>query len=343
MSESTLIGTLIVLAAGFFQGTFLVPMKYTPKWDWENTWLGFSCAAYLLFPWILAALTVPDLRNAVFQTDPAAIGRTILFGLGWGLGALLMGLGVDYVGLAVGFAIILGLAASIGTLIPLLVLTPEKLHGPGGVLILLGMAIMLLGIATCSWAGKLKENKSREREKDKLAASKKSYGVGLALCILSGVLSSCGSLGFAFGSTLTSSALRHGAGERSAPNLLWAIITLPVFVCNASYCAYLLVRRKSFRKFLQSGSGSHYWLAALMGALWLVGMVFYGIGANQLGRLGPSIGWSILMSSVVIVANVWGLFTGEWEESGRKPVRIMMGGLAFLLAAIFIIGYSNSF
>lgn len=338
-----MIGTLIVLVAGFFQGTFLVPMKYMPRWDWENTWLGFSSTAYLLFPWLLAALTIPHLRNAVLQTDPAAIGRTILFGLGWGLGALLMGLGVDYVGLALGFAIVLGLAASIGTLIPLLVLTPEKLHRPGGALILLGIMVMLLGISICSWAGKLKENKSRTAEEDKSAPSKKSYSVGLALCVLSGVLSSCGSLGFAFGSTLTSSALQHGAGEKFAPNLLWAVITLPVFVCNASYCAYLLVRRKSSGRFLQPNSGSHFALAALMGALWLMGMVFYGIGANKLGRLGPSIGWSILMSSVVIVANVWGLFTGEWKQSGGTPVRFMMGGLTLLLAAIFIIGYSNSF
>jgi L-rhamnose-H+ transport protein len=315
-------------------------MKFTPRWNWENSWLGFSSAAYLVFPWAWAALTVPHLKSSISQAEPGALGRTFLFGLGWGLGALLMGLGVDHVGLAVGFAIVLGLAASMGTLIPLLMLTPEKLYGPGGTFIILGMVIMLAGIFLCSWAGKVKESKSIESGQGRKAASG-SYGLGLTLCILSGVLSSCGNLGFAFGSAITASAVRHGAAEGSAPNLLWAVITLPLFACNASYCAYLLERRRSFHKFLQWRSASHYLLAALMGALWLGGMVFYGIGANRLGRLGPSIGWSILMSSVVIVANVWGIATGEWRGSGRKPVRLMIAGLALLVAAIFTIGYSN--
>jgi len=333
-------GILLVLVAGIFQGTFLLPMKYIRKWEWENSWLGFSSSAYLLLPWALALLTVPHLKSALSATNSAAISRTFLLGLGWGVGALLMGLGVDYVGLALGFAVVLGLAASVGTMIPLLVLAPEKFHGPGRGVMILGLVIMLLGISVCSWAGKVKEDHLQGSERKDKTASQRSYCVGLGLCILSGILSSCGNLGFAFGSALRVSALSHGAREQYASNLLWAVLTVPLFLCNATYCFYLLFRRKTLGNFGLPGTTHGYSLVSLMGVLWLGGMVLYGLGADQLGSLGPSLGWSILVSSIVLVANAWGIWTGEWEGSGRKPMRIMIVGLAFLVVAIFTIGYS---
>lgn len=342
MSPAGHFGFFLVLTAGVFQGTFLLPMKYIRRWEWENSWLGFSSAAYLLFPWALALITVPHLKSALLATDSAAIWRTFLFGLGWGLGALLMGLGVDCVGLALGFAVVLGLAASAGTLIPLLVLAPERLHQPGGGLVILGLVIMLLGISVCCWAGQTKEAYLLGSGGKGQTAPRKSYSLGLGLCILSGVLSSCGNLGFAFGSAIRVSAFSHGAREEFASNLLWAVITVPLFVCNAAYCFYLLLRRKTLGNFCLSGNTRSYVLVAAMGFLWLGGMVLYGIGANQLGRLGPSLSWSILVSSIVLVANVWGIWTGEWRGSGRKPMRIMVAGLALLIVAIFTIGYSGT-
>jgi L-rhamnose-H+ transport protein len=201
---------------------------------------------------------------------------------------------------------------------------------------------MLTGIFACSWAGKLKEHALSHEAQDRKAL-RRSYGLGLTLCILSGVLSSCGNLGFAFGSAISATALRHGATEELASNLLWAVITVPLFLCNALYCLYLLRRRRTFSKFLLAGIGFHYLLAALMGALWLGGMVLYGMGAHRLGGIGPSIGWSMMVSCIVIVANVWGVLTGEWKGGGEKCVRIMIVGLVMLVAAIFTIGYSAVF
>lgn len=335
-------GILLVLLAGIFQGTFLLPMKYIRKWDWENSWLGFSSAAYLVFPWALALLTVPHLRSALSAIDSSAVSRTFLLGLGWGVGALFMGLGVDYVGLALGFAVVLGLAASVGTLIPLLVLTPERFHRPGSGVMILGLVIMLLGISVCSWAGKVKESHLPGYERKDKTFSQRSYFVGLGLCILSGILSSCGNLGFAFGSAIRVSALAHGAREQYASNLLWAVLSVPLFLCNTSYCLYLLFRRKTFRNFGLPGSTHYYLLVSLMGVFWLGGMVLYGLGADQLGSLGASLGWSILVSSVVLVANVWGIWTGEWKGSGRKAMQIMIAGLTLLVVAIFTIGYSST-
>ena len=45
-----------------------------------------------------------------------------------------------------------------------------------------------------------------------------------------------------------------------------------------------------------------------------------------------------MMSSMVIVANLWGVVTGEWNKSGRKPLRVMGVGVLILIVAIFVIG-----
>jgi L-rhamnose-H+ transport protein len=75
-----------------------------------------------------------------------------------------------------------------------------------------------------------------------------------------------------------------------------------------------------------------------MALMWLVGMLVYGFGANKLGQTGASIGWAILMSSVAIVANLWGLTTREWRGAGRRAKNTMIMGLLVLVVAIFIIG-----
>ena len=51
-----------------------------------------------------------------------------LFGMGWGLGAVLFGLGMDRLGMALGYPIIMGLIAGLGALIPLLVFSRQIPH-----------------------------------------------------------------------------------------------------------------------------------------------------------------------------------------------------------------------
>ena len=60
--------------------------------------------------------------------------KCLLFGFAWGIGATLCGLGISRVGLALAFAVILGITASFGSLIPLAVVHPHELLSPLGVL-----------------------------------------------------------------------------------------------------------------------------------------------------------------------------------------------------------------
>jgi hypothetical protein len=80
----------------------------------------------------------------------------------------------------------------------------------------------------------------------------------------------------------------------------------------------------------------------LMGVMWMAGIALYGAGARKLGPLGASLGWGILMSSMVLVANVFGLATGEWTSAPAASKRQLGYGVLLLVLAIAGLGYANA-
>ena len=179
IAEDLTLGLVLVLSAGFCQGSFMLPMKFVEKWRWENVWLIFSLTAYLVLPWLIGFVTVPALLTVLSQTSAGTLGRTLIFGVGRGLGALTFGLGVDYLGLALGVAVIMGLTSAIGTLVPLWVLSPGVLVSWNGVAISAGVILVLAGISICSWAGKLKEESLVGGGRSVTAKQPRSYLLGL--------------------------------------------------------------------------------------------------------------------------------------------------------------------
>src|SRR5437879_2315523 len=116
----------LVLLAGIMNGSFAVPMKYARQWPWENAWLAWSFLSLVALPLILTVFTVPNLGPIYATTRLAVLGATLAFGTGWGVSQVFFGLGIARVGVAVGFAIVVGLAAALGSLVPLLVFHPDR-------------------------------------------------------------------------------------------------------------------------------------------------------------------------------------------------------------------------
>src|SRR2546423_6492053 len=156
MSFAIWMGLAAVVFAGILQGLFAVPMKYATRWNYEHIWLTYGFAGMIVLPWLLTTATVPHLAEVYSLTSISSLVRIAGFGLCWGIGSVLAGLGMNLLGIGLGMAIILGLSASLGSLIPLLILTPH-LHTHQGRMYLLGTAIMLAGIALCAAAGNFRD------------------------------------------------------------------------------------------------------------------------------------------------------------------------------------------
>src|SRR5262244_53782 len=150
---SLLIGFVLVLMAALLQGTFVLPMTLVREWSWEHTWATFSLLGMLVFNWIITFLLVPNIFTVYSASPLSDLEVLALFGLGWGVGAVLFGLGMERLGMALGYPIIMGLIASLGALIPLLLFFPHLLLRTKGLVLLAGTGLVLLGIVLCSIGG----------------------------------------------------------------------------------------------------------------------------------------------------------------------------------------------
>lgn len=342
MSHQILIGIVLTILGGTMQGSFTVPMKFTRRWTWENVWLAYSVVGLLILPWVIAAVTIPDLLEVYRRSDGRAMALAMLFGAGWGAGSVLFGLGVGRIGMALAFAIILGLTSAVGSLVPMLVQHPEELGSAKGRTIVIGLVVVLIGIYLCARAGQLKEVALGARRPTASVNPSKPFRAGLLICLLSGLLSPMLNLSMAFGDNIARQAVHLGAKPSNASNAIWALAVCSGFVVNAGYCLYLLSKNRSWERFGQTGTQPYWFLALVMGALWMFGISIYSMGATEVGRLGAIIGWPVFMATIIITANVWGLLTGEWRGAGPQALRMIGSGVAVLIVAIFIVSYGGT-
>ncbi len=70
-------------------------------------------------------------------------------------------------------------------------------------------------------------------------------------------------------------------------------------------------------------------------------MGVYGQGAALMGDLGPVIGWPMLLGLALIISSALGAWTGEWKGA-PGPFKTMLAGIAVVIIAICVLGFSNS-
>ena len=340
MSEQIGLGIMLVLLGGALNGSFAAPMKRMPGWRWENTWLIYAVTGLIIIPWAVAAATIPHLSTVYQQASWSVLAKITLYGFAWGIGATLLGLGIARVGLALGFAVILGITASFGSLLPLAVLHPEQLRTHRGLALMAGTLVMIVGLVFLSIAGKRRE---REQNPVPAASGRSGFGTGLIICVFSGVFSSMLNFAFIFGDEVRQRALDAGASSAMAGNAIWSLAVTSGFIANAVYCVYLLNKNHTWGIFTGQGAGVGYWLGGtLMGALWFGGLVAHGMGAAAMGALGSIVGWPVFMSIDIIAGSTWGFINREWKGASRVSYGYCLAGIGVLFLAIAIIALGNA-
>ena len=338
MIPQLLLGVGAVVIAGLLQGVFAVPMKYARRWNYENIWLVFSLAGMVVLPWLLTVETVPQISQVYALSSAKTLFSIAGFGMCWGIGATLTGIGLTMLGIGLGMAIILGLCASLGSLIPLLILNPQQLHTRQGHTYLLGTAIMLVGIAVCARAGVLRDAAENRQQK---SVSRRSFFTGFIVCCSSGLLSSALNFSYAFGGEAVRHALDLGTSTLWSPGVVTALAVTGGFLPNLLYCGYLLQKNGSLGNFGARGSGIGWLCGALMGLFWFGGQTLYGVGISRMGSLGVVVGWPLLMGMIIITSNTAGVFTGEWTGVSPATRRFLAAGMAIILAALGVLALAQ--
>jgi len=328
------LGILLAVGAGLMVGNCMLPLNYLRRWRWENAWIIFTLVALVLMPWTLAFLRVPNLLSVYSHVNSASFMIPFLFGAGWGVAQVLFGLAVIRAGMALSFAITIGLSAALGSLVPILLRHPQALVTGRGLVLLLGQVLMVTGVIVCCWAGR-----RREREQKAEASPARSYVAGVSLAALAGLLAPMLNYALAFGDNLIVEAIRQNTLRADAPYAVWPIALAGGAVPNILYPLWLLRRNKTWANFLPVWP--EITLGMIMGLLWMGSVAIYGMATTLLGVLGASIGWSIYQICIIVMANVSGWIAGEWKGVSQYSKLILWSGLLLLGTATVAITYGN--
>lgn len=358
-------GIVLLLVGSVAGGLYTTPMSVVKTgWAFETTWFLYSLLACVVFPWAVAFATVPNLLNVYSQVAGKDLALCALFGFLWGVGCQLFGIGVTMVGNSLGFALILGLCATLGSLIPLIALHPEQIATTEGLWNFVGVGLAVLALAAVATAGIQKERDTtaardacRLVEGDTAGDAAEgvdgenpekrvdaSFSQGILVCVLSGVFSACLNLATAYGQSIADAAEAGGASHALATNAVFAISIGAGSIPNLAWCGRAIVVKKLYpcehggRAFAKALA-----MTAFMGVLWFGSNLIYGIAISMLPEdMGAVVGWPIFINGQIFVASFSGIATGEWKAAGSTAKSWMAVGLFVLCLAIIAVGIAGS-
>jgi len=354
---------------GLMSAIFYLPYRKVRHWAWETYWLVGGVFSWIVAPWIIASLAIPNLLKTLSHAPLKNVFWSFVFGMLWGIGGAMFGLTVRYLGFALGTAMALGYCAAFGTLLPPIfngefagVITTKS-----GLIVMGGVVVCLLGIVISGFAGVGKERELPDKEK-KASIKEFNFKKGVWVATICGIMSACMSYGFAAGKPIAALAVSNGASDlwKNLPVLI--IILAGGFTTNLIWCLALNIRNKTIgdyfkthetnnRSSAQASPSSeletsaaadssrvpvlaNYVLCAIGGTLWYLQFFFYGMGTTKMGKYDFS-SWTLHMASIMIFGTLVGLVLSEWKGVSERTHWMMRLGLVVLVLSTVIIGKGN--
>jgi L-rhamnose-H+ transport protein len=323
------------MIAGFMSGCCMLPVKFVRSWKWENVWLVFSILSLVVIPWSLALAFVGRLFETYRALSAHQLAVPMLLGAGWGIAQILFGVSVKRLGLGIAYAIIVGLSAVLGTVVPFFVQQRALAKEHTLELIICGVLIMATGIALTAWGGQINERAAAPVRNP----VHRSYPLAIFLAVLCGLMAPMLNYSFAFGQDIAKVAVAFGNQPVRAAYAVWPVGLAGGLVPNLFYSAWLLVKNHTWSLF--RSNPPDFFRSSLMGVLWMGAFAIYGMSATFLGALGTSVGWGLLQIFMIMTAILAGVFTGEWRYASRSAKLLLSIGIAGLTIATVLLAVSN--
>jgi L-rhamnose-H+ transport protein len=200
----------------------------------------------------------------------------------------------------------------------------------------------MAGLSFCGVAG---NRRQREQAITTIPTKESGRGflVGLGICVFTGIFGANLNLGFVFGGELLQRSIEIGANPVTATYAVWALVLGAGFIPNLLYCLYLVIRNRTWPLFRQTGWPTETLLGVAMALLWLGGMLGYGIGATLAGKYGTSLGFVLFAGSIILTSNMLGILTGEWKATSPKTKKLLLAGMALIVASVIILNLGGLF
>jgi L-rhamnose-H+ transport protein len=347
MGGSVIHGLALTVLGAICAGAMGVFLRVQRRYVWENTWLLSQFVAMILLPTVTLHFLLPHWFSAIGGVKGFTIVVVMGLGFMWGIGSVAFAIGIESVGLSLGFAVIMGVITSVGSIVPMLRKWGTIPHN-ARFLTLLGITVCLIGVALYGRSGIL-----REQEEGRLSLGSTSditssrratkiIVIGLGWCLLSGILSSCSNIGFDFAAPIAEALEKLGAQSLLASLVKWVPVFWGGYLAVIIFSVGALTKNRTWRKFTEAGTSLDFTRAFSLGALSFLAQGLYGMGASSLGVLGTTVGYAVFLCLSIVVALVFGLMIGEWKQAQRPSLSILCLGVTVLITAVVILAYASS-
>lgn len=364
---NALLGVIFHAIGGGASGSWYMPYNWVKKWRWEIYWISGGIFSWLIMPFLAVVLTIPNWQEILQATQGRILLNTYMMGLLWGIGGLTYGLAIRYLGMSLGNSVLLGITSVVGSLgLPVLRNIPgvaqlipaglsfsDLFGSTGGQIVLLGIAILLIGIILSGRAG-IKKDQDLGHVKEGVN-SEFSLAKGLMIAIVSGVLSAFFSFGIDAGKEMAAAA-RSLAVDQSYPfvtqagsgfkylfenNIIFFVILWGGLTTNLVGTTVMILKNKTGGDFVDSKAPllRNYLFCALAGTTWFLQFFFYGMGETKIGNGASS--WTLHMATIILTANLWGFYRKEWKGVSKKTHQMILLGIGAILLSVIIIGIAK--
>lgn len=340
--DSTTLGFLLLLIGAVCGGCFGLPSKFVKKdTPWETLWGPFFFFVTILIPVAIFPVIAKGLFATCAHAGLKVVIMPVLFGFLWGLGSMTLGMSFAFIGLSLAYAINYGAQIACGGMGPFVIHNRDQLCTPHGYTIMAGVLVCIIGVVACGKAAMLKSASQQDGNASAPPAGNKMIK-GLIMAGLSGVLCACYSIAFSYGGEVMNISMKSfgNPGWRSA-FVVSALILWGGSLSSLGYCVFKFSQNRSWGTLSAEGIGKTLFIALIMALLHDGAIIFFGIGASNLGALGVAVGYAVFMSFAIIVGNINGFLTGEWKGASSLSARWIVTGILILVIGVSVLATGN--
>ena len=336
-----LLGTLFHAVGASSAALCYAPQRGVKGWSWQTYWLLQASVCWLVLPPLVACLTVPDLGLVLAEAPKAAMLKSYLFGVLYGVGGIAFGVAIRYMGYSLTYAVAIGVSSVLGTLLPPLAAGTlgRTLSSSGGGSVVGGVLLGGIAMFVTGLAGLRKERETA----GEAASAAFNPRKGLPIVLLAGVLSAVFNFSLQAAQPVADLAAAHGAGQFQG-NVIYIFSNSGAFTTTLLYAGLLATRGRSWGEYGRAADGAgllrNYGLSVLTGALWYLQFLFYGLGHVRRGEFKFS-SWAIHMIILILLSAGYGVSIGEWKACRRSTKLLVTSAILLLVGAVCLITYGN--
>lgn len=347
MSETFWLGIAITVLSGLIMGTSPWPLKLMRRFQYEHFAIISMLFSLVILPWTITLLFCPRPFEALAGVEGAAICKANLFAFSWGIAQVLAMLCFVRIGVSLTYGILCSIGVAVGVITPMVFKASgvfgdaPDLFSPTGLTILVGAAILVVGVAFAAMAGagrdKLKSQSPQAGDGNK---SSGGFAVGLAMVVVAGVLSA--GWGFAFmysQEPIKQAMMARGAADFPAGVAVWAVALLGAALPNVFYPVFLLTRNRSWG--VLATSPAEIGLSLVYGVLFFAPSILLGEGMLRLGSQGASVGWGLVQGTLILGGQILGFASGEWRGVGGTPRKQVYFAIGLLILAMIVMAVAK--